>query len=172
MSGWARSKWRKDSNGNLVPVTSGTPVSIDRLDFNNPLYASGDFVPLYSFVSPANRSVSFTDTAYANNLDFSIVRVVWDDIKPANATLAVMGHIEVVPGTDESVSVKIRNVTDSVDVVEETGITSSGVVTLGPTDHSPTTTASGLNLQYRWKEDNGVNSSDVANANLNIGVQI
>lgn len=31
MMGWARSKWRKDSNGNLVPIPSDTPISIDQL---------------------------------------------------------------------------------------------------------------------------------------------
>lgn len=148
-------------------------VRTDDLDVGGADFvASGNFIPWYTTVSPQDRVFSFTDTTYTGNADFYSAQVVWGGLFPSEVQTAVFGQVRVKPGTDESVSLRLRNNIDSEVIQEETGITSDQVVTFGPVNYTPTTTSSRVLIIFQWKEDNGVNSTAIENPMVSYGIQL
>lgn len=137
-------------------------------------FEQGDFLPLYNFNPNAARGATFTSTTYTYNDDVSIAKVRWDKLFPSGPTPQIFGQIGwVLPGTDESVSVRIQNITDGETVGEVTGITGSNqIVVIEPVTYTPPTTSAKCMFRWEWKTDPGANSSEVRCPFITFGVKL
>jgi len=136
-------------------------------------FGTGDFLPLYTYYVSDTRTHSFTDTTYAPAGDgFISVWVDFDAMFPKGAEIMVMGLLYVVPGADESVDVKITDTEPSpnVDIAERTGITSRGLVVLGPMPYSPPAPVG--HLIYKRRTSPGVNTCYLYDPVIILGVRL
>jgi len=146
-------------------------VDTDDLDIASADFiASGDFVPLAGY-QPYEALKSFTNTSYQTDTSYWNWRVSWD-MFPPDAQIAIRTEIYVLLGTDESVSVRLRNANAGQTIHEQTGITSSQKITLGATNYTPPTTSQSRDLRLSWKTDTGANSSELQQPISYIGIQL
>lgn len=146
---------------------------IDRDELRQAGYQEGDFLPVVGF-GPFKLDQSFTNTSYDHVRNLLTTRLRWDELPiPDGASTQVFLQCQVNPGSEETVSVRVYNPTDSETVAEETGLsTSFEMVTLGPVDYTPTTTSSDLTLQPEVKTDAGSSSCEIVTPYLGVGVKI
>lgn len=160
-----------DDDGTVEADVDNESTSTDDLDIDgSDLVQNGDFLPLYSHNPQSSTSQSFTSTSYTNSNPLSNTVLRWDNLFPTGVNAGVFGQILVVPGTGETISVRLRNTTDSETVNEVTGISSRQVVSSGPTDYAPNTTGSELQIRWEWKTDTGSNSTQVFTPHITYGV--
>lgn len=105
-------------------------------------WGTGDFMPLVWLFQ--NDSWSDVDDAYGSAGDRQTT-IQWDHIAPAGVQTEVVLTYDAVPNGD-SLSVRVYNPTDGETVIEETGVSTAGLRTVGPVDYSPTTTNSAITL--------------------------
>jgi len=135
-------------------------------------FERGDFLPLYNFTPNADFSVSFTTTSYDGNWGLSYFSAVWDQLFPPSAKTHVYASIRLNSlGAGETVSLRLRNMTDAENLGEITGITSEGMYSID-TDYEPPTTGSVTRYRWEWKEDPGANSSTVEVPIVCLGVVV
>ena len=165
----------------MVPATDGTEqlgaaskawgsVSTANIDINGAdLVSSGDFVGVDSHIA-FSRSRSTTSTSYDRDRDYFVYRPAWNQIEPTNAKTSVLFCCLAVPGTDESMSVRLHNTTDSETIVEQTGITSTTDITQ-MTSYSPTSKNRPF-IDVEIKTDTGNNASELRETRAVVGVQV
>lgn len=152
------------------------PESVDTEELGiseSDFVANGDYVPWYTFNANSSTSITFTDTSYAASNGLSRIEARWDTLFPSGVQPAIFATARVNNvGSGETVSLRVRNPSDSETVEEVTGITSTGMITVGPTNYQPQTTAEQVTLRWEWKEDTGSNSSSIIVPWISLGVQL
>jgi len=113
-----------------------------------------------------------TSSSYSvvNTADFNPI-IRWDDIAPGSTQGRVVMWARVDPKTDQ-IDVKLRNQDDQEDVIEQTGITSSGPRTLGPQDYTPASTTEALRYNIQIRNGDGSTSVSLKVAGVAFGVQL
>lgn len=133
-------------------------------------FASGDIV--YTWGNTAGTSATTDLDIYApQQLNSYSGFLKWDEHVPDAAQGIVYFIFEADPTTDQ-LDAKVFNLTDSEDVVEQTGVTASGSVVVGPVQYTPTTTADYITLQVRIRNNDGVTSVSIEDLGYFIGVQL
>lgn len=156
------------TSGHTFPSVTTDDLDIGTADF----VSSGDFLPLYTFTGWAQRTESFTATTYTSDNALNSVSVEWDDLFSTDVQTAVSAHTRVVVGTDETVDIRVFNVDDGETIGDNTGITATGMYTIGPVNYTPTTTDGKVFIRLEWKESNGVNSSTIDAPFTSFGIQL
>jgi hypothetical protein len=162
------------TSGNPTDSVYADLVNTEELDIGGSDFASsGDYIPQYTFGPNANRQLSFTNTGYDNDGDLSRIHVEWDKLFPSDVQSAVFGEIFIsTVGTDETIDVRVFNGVDGETVAEQTGITTTGLISLGPVNYEPLTTTDRIALRWEWRESNGANPSEVRIPYIVLGAQL
>lgn len=125
-------------------------------------YSSGDLLmPLQPGISTV-RTVDFTTTSYGTTgRELFSARFNPADVFPSSAQLRAHLAFGLTPGTDETVSVRVQDVTESETVIEITGITSFKTAISKVSDYNPSTLDTPRSYRLEVKADNGNNSSTI-----------
>lgn len=151
-----------------------TPESVrtDDLDISNASFVSvGDFIGIKS-ASYARRDCATTSTGYDQDTSQMQYRIRWGDIIPDQAQGANSLDARILPGTDETVDVRVLNAADNETMLEQTGISAPENITIGPAPYTPTTTSNQINIVVQLRTNPGVNSSVLREPQLTTGIQL
>lgn len=135
-------------------------------------YEEGDVLTLMAWTPNQAISASTTSTTFVqvNTMHRQFFR--WDNHLPSGATGVVKLSARIVPGTDETYTVRIFNQTDT----ESTGAIVSGSAAANVTsdwvEYTPPTTDSLIEFKFQHKTDPGNNSSIVTPTLFTLGVQL
>jgi hypothetical protein len=133
-------------------------------------YGAGDFVPLQTYDSAANESTaSSTYTSSflaASGID---AKIKWDTYFPASNIHVALSALTSANG--DAIDVRVRNITASETLIEETGITGGFTrQTFGPEAYDPTNPSTTDRVVIQIRNDDDTTTVDVQDAVLSIGV--
>lgn len=136
----------------------------------NSLLDPGDVLPI-AMVNANDRFFSFTTSTYTEDLTILTFNIQWDTL-PTNATIVFGYYANCGVGTDETVSVKLRNRVDNEDIVSLSTSTDGDAVFSGYSSYTPTTTNEPIRLSTWYKTEPGSNTSSVSDPFAVMGIQL
>lgn len=172
-SGGEAGLWTEEKDGDVT--TSGgqgvdvPAVQTDDVDIGDAdLVATGDFAAIGpSFGVQQDRKISTTSTSYVQSINQFQAYVKWSDWLPSGAQGAVLGTFKI---TTSNGDFRFRNITDSETVVELLDV--GNINSVGPSNYTPTTTASPVEVQAQFRTKDGGSSTDLLAPSLHTGVQV
>jgi len=137
-------------------------------------FEHGDFLPLYTINPNAAWRVTSTSTTYTQTTDLGWLQCAWNDLIPwPDVNPLIYGLGRVMPGSGETVDVRIRNTTDGETVGSAvTGITADTMVKVGPVDYEPTTKDARIDIYWQYRTDPGTNALDLREPFIIVGVEL
>jgi len=134
-------------------------------------YEKGDYVPLVYGSGTNTGSGATTSGTYVGAYNNGIGAISWSDIAPSAGTLAVWFYGRVGDLNGTTMDVRVINAKDNETMVERTGLSSSGIFKISPTEYTP---PSSDIIQYRTEIRSGDGSSQVRlyDGSITIGVQL
>jgi hypothetical protein len=105
-----------------------------------------------------SRADSFTTDTFAADADYG--------------QLSVRMLLEISPGTDESVDVRWRNLSDSETPVNVSDIILTTQLSTGWVEYSPTTTDDRVRLEVERRTSPASNSSSIREVATQVGIQL
>lgn len=146
-------------------------VATDDLDIaGNDLIASGEVLPIASYSPPASRSSGVSNSSFSTDFDLGLFFVDWDSLPAGQKAVGI--SMGLAAGTDETVTARFFNDTDSEELTSVASAqTSQTPVWSGWEEYTPTTT-SGIRVRFEHKTEPGTNSGTSTAPTLQIGMKV
>lgn len=154
--------------------TSAEPISkayIDDLAIGaNDFVATGDTFPVAAFGAATTQDKSISQTSFSGESGLMTFQLQWDKVLPANASSQIILYIRYVRDGSETVTSKLRNITDGEDATSDLARTADGNFTTGWEDYTPATTGSPILFQLQAKTS--ANSPRLIKPTVMIGIKV
>jgi hypothetical protein len=135
-------------------------------------FKKGDYLPLISGSMHGIRTSSTSNDRYDNAYDMALGSLTWDLISPSSGTTVVWFECRVNILNGTTASIRLRNADDNEVMLEETGISSKGLLTIGPTEYTPTTNSSQIQYRLELRSGDGNSEVEIKDGTPIIGVQL
>lgn len=135
-------------------------------------YETGDTTVLERMGADDAAAPSTTSTTFVSIPGLLRGFVQWDELVSSDVQAQVSIKARLQPGTDETLTARVRNLTDGETVGNTLETNSNANLSTGFVDYTPTTTANPIRLEAQHKTVDGVNSSTTVDLSLEIGVQL
>jgi hypothetical protein len=166
-----------DTDGDVGMPSNRVDLFADGVDANdldiggNDFVSVGDVVPVMT-ITPHQQSDSFTTATYGANNGFYRQQLSIGALVSDGATIVARIQGVVVPGTDESVDVRLRNSTARETLAEVTNISSTTTFNSGWSTYNPSAPDSSDYYVVERLTDPGSNSSEIRAFFGSIAVQM
>jgi len=120
-----------------------------------------DTVQLGSYGQNSIFGSNTTSTSFTDQVGLFLQQFFWDEQFGKGTETGLRLRCIVIPGSGETVDIRVRNTTDSETAVAKTGITSGNTFSTTADTYRPTTTASNSRHVLQVKTDPGTNSSNI-----------
>jgi hypothetical protein len=131
------------------------------------LVSTGDFLAVGPNYNSDSTSFTTSQTSYVTVTNLPVLRFVWDDWLPSNATGGFYSYVGVGGGSTKDL--RLQNTEDGETVWEVTGLV-SGTEVSRVDEYTPTTTTSDITLELQMRT--GGSSGECFTSTLNAGVSL
>lgn len=133
-------------------------------------YETGDRVVVQRLSAENATAPSTSSTSFVSIPGLLRGFVQWDEIVPASAQTQVALKARLQPGTDETLTARVRNLPDGETVGNTVSASAISNENTGFVDYTPTTTGTPIRLEAQHSTSPGTNSSTTVDLSLEIAV--